>query len=74
MMKQNAEEENQSQQQHHQSTLQTRDDESKKDLGPLGPEETQLLRKLYEPTMEEGLDKFDNALSKNMHEFNVSIA
>ena len=38
------------------------------------PEETELLRKLYEPKMEEGLDKFDSALSKTMHEFNVNVA
>ena len=40
-------------------------------MGPIRPEETQLLRKLYEPVPEEGLDKFDSALSKTMHEFNV---
>ena len=45
-----------------------------KDLGPMKPEETELLRKLYEPKMEEGLDKFDSALSKTMHEFNVNVA
>ena len=47
---------------------------NKKDVGPLGPEETQLLRNLYEPTMEEGIDKFDTALSKTMHEFNMQVA
>jgi len=33
-----------------------------------------LLRKLYEPVEEEGLDKFNTALSKTMHEFDVQIA
>ena len=51
------------------SDLQKRDSEDR--LGPIRPEETQLLRKLYEPVEEEGLDKFDSALSKTMHEFNV---
>ena len=33
-----------------------------------------MLRKLYEPVEEEGLDKFNTALSKTMHEFDVQIA
>jgi hypothetical protein len=43
-------------------------------LGPIRPEETQLLRKLYEPVEEEGLEKFDSALSKTMYEFDIQIA
>ena len=43
-------------------------------MGPIKPEETELLRKLYEPKFEEGLNKFDHALSKTIHEFNVSVA
>lgn len=32
------------------------------------------MRKLYEPVEEEGLDKFDSALSKTMYEFDVQVA
>ena len=44
-------------------------DESK--VGTIQPQETELLRTLYQPVEEEGLDKFDNALSNTMHEFDV---
>ena len=43
-------------------------------VGPIHPEETQLLRKLYEPVEEEGLERFDSALSKTMHEFDIQVA
>ena len=33
-----------------------------------------VLRDLYEPKEFEGLDKFDDALSKTMHEFDSAIA
>ena len=31
------------------------------------------MRDLYEPKEEEGLDKFDSALSKTMHEFDTAV-
>ena len=33
-----------------------------------------MLRQLYEPKHEEGLDRFESALSKNMHEFDIQVA
>jgi len=39
---------------------------------PINKEETQLLWDLYQPKEEEGLSRFDNALSK-MHEFDNRV-
>ncbi len=47
------------------------EDQASKTVGPINPEESQLLRKLYEPEEEEGLERFDNALSKTMYEFDI---